>query len=225
MKSLLDDEYLQMLNAETREWVSAFVLREKYPQIEALDDIHEEAVAVRVGSLWGFLDLSGNWIAEPLYSHVSHFSDGLAYVERELSVSTGEPASLLDQYVNDKEVAYIDKTGRVVLELPDDVEESHDFHEGLARAYNRRGEWGYIDKTGRWGIEAHGDWMGYDFHEGRAEIVSQGKRGFIDREGRIVVPPTYKEVTGFKKGVARVKVGSAWRYIDLQGHFIKKPTN
>ena len=225
MGSLLDDKYLQLLNAETRQWVSAIGLREKYPQIEALDDMHEDAVAVRVGSLWGFIDLGGNWIAEPLYSYVSRFSDGLARVERESVDSKSEPASFLDQFVDEKEFAYIDKTGRVVLDLPDDVEESHDFNEGLSRAYNRRGQWGYIDKTGRWVIESHGDWMGYDFHEGRAEIVSNGKRGFIDRYGRIVVKPAYKEVSKFNNGVARVKVGSAWRYIDPQGNFIKKPKN
>ena len=63
MESMLDDNYLQMLNAETRKWVSVFGLREKYPQIEALDDMHEDAVAVRVDGLWGFIDApQGNFI-------------------------------------------------------------------------------------------------------------------------------------------------------------------
>ena len=153
---MIDYDYIQMLNAETQKWVSAIGLREKYPQIEALRDIDEDAVAVRVGNLWGFIDLIGHWIAEPLYSYLLPFRDGLARVERELADSKSKSASFLDQFVNEKEVAYIDKTGRVVLQLPDDVEESHDFYEGLSRAYNCRGQWGYIDKTGSWAIESHG---------------------------------------------------------------------
>lgn len=222
---MIDDYNIQTLNAETREWLSAIGLCERYPRIEWLRDLCEDAAAVRVGSLWGFVDRNACWIAEPQYCYASDFCDGLALVERELSDPVCEPVSLLDSFINEKVKSYIDKTGRVAITLPEDVEESHDFHEGLARAYNRRGEWGYIDKTGCWAIRSHGDWMGYDFHEGRAEIVRNGKRGFIGRDGRIVVNPAYKEATRFENGVARVKVGAAWRYIDLNGNFIKKPDN
>lgn len=64
--------------------------------------------------------------------------------------------------------------------------------------------------------------MGYDLHEGHAEIVSNGKRRFIDREGQLVISPIYKEITSFKNGVAQVKVGATWRYFDLQCNFVKK---
>ena len=53
--------------------------------------------------------------------------------------------------------------------------------------------------------------MGYDLHEGHAEIVSNGKRRFIDREGQLVISPIYKEITSFKNGVAQVKVGATYR--------------
>lgn len=65
---MINEYNMQTLNAETREWVSAIGLCERYPQIEWLCDISEDAVAVRVGSLWGFVDRNGCWIAEPQYT-------------------------------------------------------------------------------------------------------------------------------------------------------------
>lgn len=48
---MINEYNMQTLNAETHEWVSAIGLCERYPQIEWLCDISEDAAAVRVGSL------------------------------------------------------------------------------------------------------------------------------------------------------------------------------
>jgi len=54
----------------------------------------------------------------------------------------------------------------------------------------------------------------YDFN-GAGWIKKGGKFGFITKEGTIV-QPQFDEVYNFYDGVAKVKVGGKWGYIDRE---------
>src|SRR5918995_5572892 len=59
--------------------------------------------------------------------------------------------------------------------------------------------------------------------DGLLAIHVDGKHGFIDRSGRIVIPPTFEFAWQFSEGLA-----SAWRngragYIDRTGKFVVPP--
>ena len=45
-----------------------------------------------------------------------------------------------------------------------------------------------------------------------------GKYGFKDPGGTIIVPPVYDIVSGFTEGLAAVKKGKKWGYVDLAGN-------
>jgi hypothetical protein len=66
------------------------------------------------------------------------------------------------------------------------------------------------------------------FFEGLAPVLSFNKLGFIDRTGKVVVEPTFRETSGFSEGLAAVKIiGSdgqyMWGYIDRAGRFVIAP--
>lgn len=66
------------------------------------------------------------------------------------------------------------------------------------------------------------------FSEGLAPVLSFNKLGFIDRTGRVVIEPLFRETSGFSEGLAAVKIiGSdgqyVWGYIDRAGRFAVEP--
>jgi hypothetical protein len=60
----------------------------------------------------------------------------------------------------------------------------------------------------------------YPFKEGRGR-VRFGKWGFVDKEGKEIVPLVYEAAEDYKDGKARVKKNGEWFYIDYNGNRIE----
>jgi hypothetical protein len=123
---------------------------------------------------------------------------------------------------------YKDRTGRVVIE-PKLGRCSH-FSEGVALVQERgklwglqqtldvdrsSTDWGYIDETGKYLFQFKPrDYLpGGDFTEGFAPIydVKTRKYGYIDRSGKIAVPPQFDHAESFSDGLAVVCSGEYHR--------------
>ena len=50
-----------------------------------------------------------------------------------------------------------------------------------------------------------------------------GKWGFIDKTGAMVILPQFGYVSTFHEGLAAVAVGGKWGYIDKTGKFVNQP--
>lgn len=50
-----------------------------------------------------------------------------------------------------------------------------------------------------------------------------GKEGFIDVRGKIIIAPQFDGLTSFREGLAAVRVGDKWGYIDRSGKVIVTP--
>lgn len=63
-----------------------------------------------------------------------------------------------------------------------------------------------------------GEWEGAkDFSEGLAAVQKNGKWGFIDTEGNLVVEAKYDGAFSFSQGLAAVRSGGRWGFIDKEG--------
>lgn len=134
----------------------------------------------------------------------------------------------------DGKIGYIDETGKVKFMLPEEIYTTFLFSEGVAvagkRVPNTNGRWGFIDETGKYVIDANFV-MARPFSEGLAAVVFKENVGYIDRSGRIVIPPQFSgeggpTVRGFSEGLAAVKVFKdieRWGYIDRSGKFVVEP--
>ena len=49
------------------------------------------------------------------------------------------------------------------------------------------------------------------------------KYGFIDIKGNFVIPEEFDQVDIFSEGMARIKIGKLWGYINEQGVIVIKP--
>jgi hypothetical protein len=149
---------------------------------------------------------------------------------------SGLPAPLFPVRVGGK-FGFINSAGEVVI--APQFERVGRFQEGLCAATQSGGD-GYIDGAGTWAIAPRFVMAGA-FREGRAAVRDSydGKYGYVDPKGTLVIPHKYDTASDFVNGVARVgfatKLGmikgavadvgvECWyEYIDLHGRRVAKP--
>ena len=61
------------------------------------------------------------------------------------------------------------------------------------------------------------------FSEGLAAIKMGGKWGFIDKTGKVVIPPQFDIVLCFSEGLAPIGMGGKWGFIDQTGKIVIPP--
>ena len=158
---------------------------------------------IHVGGKTGYIDKGGKVVIRPVFWSAGDFSCGRA------GVALAEGDSL--------RWGYIDKTGRFVIDLGQRVGQS--FSEGLAGvwSHDKKGKhYVYIDVTGEEVFSCR-EGEGGNFSEGLAEIRIDGKSGYMDYNGRIVIRPIYDWTSPFHGGFAVVRQrGMTW-YIDKKG--------
>lgn len=177
--------------------------------------------------LYGFIDATGKFVVPPQFTHEpGDFIDGLArvaveglygFIDRAGRHRIPAKFEQLDAFFSEGLVAgvlrgepprgvYLNRDGQAVFEIPF-------WQQRTAR--QRR-----LLRLG-WQISA-------PFSEGLAPVLSDNKIGFIDKTGRVVIAPQFRETRGFSEGLAAVKIiGSdgqyVWGYIDLTGKFVIAP--
>jgi hypothetical protein len=54
-------------------------------------------------------------------------------------------------------------------------------------------------------------------------VKVNGKYGFIDRSGKVVIAPTYDKAEPFQEGLSAVRLGNKYGFIDSEGHMVIPP--
>lgn len=185
------------------------------------DAFSEGLAAVNHGDRSGFIDRRGKMVFEFPFDASFGFQEGFALVRQN----------------KDQSFYFLDKTGKR-LTTPA-IEDARPFSEGLA-AVRIGGKWGYIDKAGKVVIEPQFIEAG-DFREGLAPAevpvdidqekpcvtspegssyrVSK-KYGYIDKTGKMVVPPLFESAGPFVDGLANVHNCEQASFVDMTGKTI-----
>lgn len=77
---------------------------------------------------------------------------------------------------------------------------------GLAVVLSHQEGWMYVDRNGRvliTGVALMDNWAD-EFHDGLVRVVKNGKWGFANRRGRVVIAPIYDGAMNFENGRATV---------------------
>lgn len=180
----------------------------------------EGMALVQVNGKYGFINKQGNIVIPCKYSAAKDFSEGLAAVER------------------DSVYGYINKEGKIIL--PFKYSYAGKFINGLAKATLKNKRNDVIDELSVIATIASGKSVSYnglidksgkqidygnigDFSEGLYSIKESeknGKFGFKDKYGTLIIPYKYDEVKSFSGGLARVKKGDKYGYINKQGNIV-----
>jgi len=79
-------------------------------------------------------------------------------------------------------------------------------------------DWCYITSTGK--LKILGFSYNEEFHDNLASVLKDGKWGFVDTNGKIVIPLEYDLTNGFHNKLATVEKNGKWGYIDTTGRVV-----
>jgi hypothetical protein len=152
---------------------------------------------------WGVVDSSGNFLIEPKYAGIVSFKNGHAGV------------------VVHGKIGFVDQSGKMVLPPVYDFATAYDD----LIAVKIGADWRLIRQTGEIALDQgidgvicnrSGDWLS----EGLGAVISNKLAGFVDKNGVMVIPPSFHYVLSFKKGHAAVWDGTFWRFINARGEYL-----
>ena len=131
---------------------------------------HNGIARVQIDGKHGFIDQKGNLLGGTLYDEMQAFSEGLAACEL------------------NKRYGYIDCNGKIAI--PFKFATAEPFKNGCARVDNGKG----IDRTGNLMSEFKMKQPASDLRDGIVEIKKDGRYGFADLTGRVIVAPQYDSI-------------------------------
>lgn len=173
--------------------------------------LHPAPFKLKEGTLWGYINNEGRTVIEPRYDYAEDFQDnGLAIVQRRDSSGL------------------IDSSGREKVKPVYSF--IAPFAEGLAVVSDAKG-YTFIDEKGKQVTSARYDYLN-SLREGRALFSKQSttgdsRYGYLNAQGKEVLPPVYLDAGDFMNGTALVKVSEGeYALIDPEGtvlHTYKHP--
>jgi len=184
----------------------------------------------------GFIDASGKVVVAPRYDFAGTFVDGVALVREKgsfLYIDADGTQAIPNKY------PYAGNFSNGLAAVGSGAfADGGDDRYGYP-PYSFRGTFGYIDRDGDLVIPFKFGLAG-EFSEGRAAVGVgslyyehkrvrackpytvtsrgfRGKFGYIDTTGNMVIPPVYEEARAFSNGLALVRRGGKYMYIDRNG--------
>lgn len=180
---------------------------------ETADNFVDDMALVSIDGRFGYVSKDGSTSINCQYDDAKPFNDGLAAV------------------CLDGKYGYINKRNELII--PFSYEEAEPFSDGLAKVNNDR----FINISGEErlifnpSIEINQQFINklqrYEdfepFCEARAAVKSNGKWGFIDKEGDEIITCKYEKVEPFYMNYTRVLEDGSWKYIDRYDHTVQPP--
>jgi len=182
------------------------------PRYTGVRQLNDGLIAVQTGTAnkWGYIDRSGKFVIWPRFRQAYDFSEGLAAVSVEPNGNVG----------------YIDKSGKLVI--PSVFQSGDPFHNGKARVQTTTTL--FIDTTGAIILETpYPD--AWELSNGYIAFFDGSKLGFLDKQGKVVIAPTFHRVTYgrqdlFNEKITPVSNGpknqNSWGFIDTTGKTVVK---
>jgi hypothetical protein len=165
----------------------------------------------------GYIDKSGRVVIAPRSDLAAgaEFRQGLA----PLKGQSGRFLDLHGNVVGSPPAAQTEKAAPIV----------HFTQQGACRALGECGlklgcDFTLVDRGGR-ALSSEVYQNALEFREGLAAVEKQGRWGYIDEAGKVIVPPRFAEVRSFFGGLARVRLTDegSWGYIDHAGKMAIAP--
>ena len=174
------------------------------PRFRAADPFKCGFASVTVGKREGAIDTSGKMRMKPKFYVVRKFSEGVA------PAATG-----VDNW------GFIDQDGNPICDFR--YEHTSPFGSGLAR-FQLRGCAGFLDRRLRVKNKPTCQRFFQDeFTDGMLSFRENGKWGYLNAAGSVVVAPIFERVQDFSEGLAWVRDEGKWGVLQCDGSFAVLP--
>lgn len=179
------------------------------PRFDFARAFREGRAAVRMGNRYGFIGRGGEMVIEPRYSYVLDFRDGRARVHDQKRIRVGDRT-----WRNVELSGYADAQGREFAPLQPDYDNGIviDPKTGKlsARAIDLAGDEKDVTDVDLDRVPAqHG--LHRVWTPQTTGGVTYHTYGFVDRSGKVVIPPTLEAVRDFSEGLAPFATGLDWK--------------
>ncbi|MFF0655530.1 WG repeat-containing protein [Micromonospora tulbaghiae] len=204
--------------------------------------------------LWGYADADGEMAIAHRYAEAQPFHEGLAWVRRpeasRWALIDTSGAALIEANNGYRSVVpfseglswvSMDGKGRWmavdrmnIVKIPPGYEEARPFRNGLA-AVRQNGGWGAVDLTGEVVVPTRYHRLGTPLADGRevdgftadglAVVELAGRRGVVNRAGRVVVTPAYATVVVHPVAFLVATESGRWGALDRRGEPLIDPVH
>jgi len=215
------------------------------PQYEYASDFQTNGLA-RVQSLGhnGVINASGEYVVRPIYDSIGEFSEGRSAVidkqgfklmDESGRIVTKKAYSFISSMKNGRayftdsmsgKYGYLDRNGNEVITAQ--YEEAGDFSDGKAVVKVKEGEYALIDPDGKRLATypyAYVGALGDGLLPFRKE--ANGRYGYIDEKGAVVIQPSFTGAFAFQEGRAVVNTAEDYKnsygLIDKSGRYVIRP--
>lgn len=206
------------------------------------------------GGDFGAIDKTGKTVVPCKFYRLTPFSDGVAVVYKPADAGNANTrahckiVSKTGMIVNDSTIndyslqtrfseglsyyrekstyGYLDTKGNIAI--PNIFDDVRDFSDGMAAVYTKKG-WTFTDKSGKTIDNFYYRTEPGAFHDGIATFTNnEGKKGAIDKSGKIVVQPKYEQLATFEKGFSTGKYTdettweTVFEILDANGKVIRR---
>lgn len=215
-------------------------LRTSALSVSSFRDECDCAWAMSQDQKWGVINGYGEWIVKPHYSLRPEYGDGLTLVNDDEASRKYRFVNMRGEFVFggydkawgfregraavriDDKWGFVDTSGEMVIPLIYD--DASSFSDGLALVQLGESKI-YIRPDGTQAFIIESDVSVGGFSEGRAAFRKGGSEGIIDKVGKVVLPPTYREINEFSDGLAAFESDKGfWGYLDTEGRVVIPPT-
>lgn len=175
---------------------------------------------------WGFVDSKGVIRIAPEYDKATDFKSGHALVSiggKTYSINKSDDRKASQIVLDDSVVLFDNGSGYMSLKgkdglytfIPSSMDktigeflEVNPVHDGLSRVKDANGKTLYLNENGKLVLAlTHYDGAG-DFHEGLACVYTNGRYGYVDATGGLVIDTVFTYASNFNSGLAYVASGN-----------------
>jgi hypothetical protein len=168
-----------------------------------LDPFQNDAKVFKSRNKYGYKDLNGKILIQPVYDEVNEFQYNLASVR-----------------LNNK-VALVNKKGEIVIPFGK-YDIIYYYREGMLQV-RKDGKFGFLNMKGQEIIPCRFEEADY-FRNGMAEVKKGDKQGVINKSGEEIIPIIYEKIVQFYEyNLIKIKINGKWGYINYDRKLFINP--
>jgi hypothetical protein len=147
-------------------------------RFEAINDMSEEFIGVKIDGRWGFVDINGKLRIANQYDNIGPYNEGLA------------PIKIRGRW------GYVDKREDIIIQPAYDT--VYQFKRGLCEVV-KKGKYGLINAQGKITLECEYDNL-IRLKTGGFLIKNENKFGLVSSEGRLLILPRFENMIDLDNG-------------------------